>query len=134
MDKFASQYGCEFNKLDADAICSWYEYPMSVLTPEGNSIFQSKEEFLTSVERLLKMYRSFNFSHASVLKETISIGKYGLNQNDVVWRLIDNAGEAIIDFEITYIFKKKEKRIILCGVISHNEFTEWQKILEANKD
>jgi hypothetical protein len=133
MDDFASQYGCDFNKLDADAICSWYEYPVSVLTPEGNSIFQSKNEFLTSVEKLLRMYRSFNFSHASVLKETISIGKYGLNQNDVVWRLIDNDGEAIIDFEITYIFKKKEERIVLCSVISHNEFIEWKKKLETRK-
>ncbi len=132
MDNFASQYGCDFNKLDANAIFTWYEYPLSVLTPEGNSIFRSKEEFLTSVEKLLQMYRSFNFSHASVLKETISIGKYGLNQNDVVWKLIDNAGETIIDFEITYIFKKKEERIVLCGVISHNEFSEWKKRLETS--
>ena len=132
MNNFASQYRCDFNKLDADAICSWYEYPVSVLTPEGNSIFQSKEEFLSSVEKLLKTYRAFNFSHASVLKETISIGKYGLNQNDVVWRLINNAGETIIDFEITYIFKKKEERIVLCCVISHNEFGEWRKKLETN--
>jgi hypothetical protein len=106
---------------------------VSVLTPEGNSIFQSKEEFLASVEKLLNMYRSFNFSHASVLKETISTGKYGLSQSDVVWRLIDNAGEAIIDFEITYIFKKKEERIVLCGVISHNEFFEWKKILNTSR-
>ncbi len=133
MDNFASQYGCDFNKLDADAICSWYEYPLSVLTPEGNSIFQSKEEFLTSVEKLLKMYRSFNFSHASILKETISLGKHGLNQNDVVWRLIDNAGETIIDFEITYFFKEKEGKIVFCGVISHNEFIEWKKKLETNR-
>ena len=132
MDNFASQYGCDFNELDADAICSWYEYPVSVLTPEGNSIFQSKEEFLSSVEKLLKMYRSFNFSHATVLKESISLGNHGLNQNDVVWRLIDSAGETIIDFEITYIFKKKESRIVLCGVISHNEFTEWKKKLETS--
>jgi hypothetical protein len=133
MNGFASQYGCDFNKLDADAICTWYEYPVSVLTPEGNSIFQSKNEFLTSVEKLLKMYRSFDFSHASVLKETISIGKYGLNKNDVMWRLIDSAGETIIDFEITYIFKKKEERIVLCGVVSHNEFIEWKKKFETRK-
>ena len=133
MNGFSSQYGCDFNKLDADAICTWYEYPVSVLTPEGNLIFQSKNEFLTSVEKLLKMYRSFGFSHASVLKETISIGKYGLNQNDVMWRLIDSAGETIIDFEITYIFKKKEERIVLCGVVSHNEFIEWKKKLETRK-
>jgi hypothetical protein len=133
MDNFASQYGCDFNKLDADAICSWYEYPVSVLTPEGNSIFQSKEEFLTSVEKLLKMYRSFNFSHATVLKENISLGKYGLHQNDVMWRLIDNSGEEIIDFEITYFFKEKEDRVVLCGVISHNEFVEWKKKIEASR-
>lgn len=131
MDNFATQYGYDFNNLDADAICGWYEYPVSVLTPEGNSIFQSKEEFLTSVEKLLIMYRSFNFSRASVLKESISLGKYGLNQNDVMWRLIDNTGETIIDFEITYIFKKKEERIVLCGVVSHNEFFEWKKKLET---
>jgi len=134
MDKFANQYGYDFNNLDADAICSWYDYPVSVLTPDGNSVFQTKEEFLDSVEKLLKMYRSFNFSHASVLKETISIRKSGLNQNDVLWRLIDNAGETIIDFEITYIFKKIEERVILCGVISHNEFIEWKKKLKASQD
>ncbi|MEH6448477.1 MAG: hypothetical protein V7765_07390 [Oleispira sp.] len=133
MDNFASQYGCDFNKLDADAICSWYEYPVSVLTPEGNSIFQSKEEFLTSVEKLLKMYRSFNFSHATVLAENISQGKYGINQNDVAWRLVDNTGETIIDFEITYFFKEKEERVVLCGVISHNESIEWKKKLEVKR-
>jgi len=133
MDNFASQYGYDFNKLDADAICSWYEYPVSVLTPEGNSIFQSEEEFFSSVEKLLKIYRSFNFSHATVLKESISLGKHGLNQNDVVWRLIDNTDEIIIDFEITYFFKEKEDRVVLCGVISHNEFIEWKKKLEEKK-
>lgn len=134
MDNFASQYGCDFNKFDADAICSWYEYPVSVLTPEGNSIFRTKEEFLISVKKLLKMYSSFSFSHAIVLKESISLGKHGLNQNDVVWRLVDNAGETIFDFEITYFLKEKEERIVLCGVISHNELIEWKKKLETSRD
>lgn len=133
MNNFASQYGNDFNQLDADAICSWYEYPLSILTPQGNSIFESEEEFLVSVEKLLKIYLSFNFSHAKVLKESITLGKYGLNQNDVMWQLIDNDGEVIIDFELTYFFKEKEERIRLCGVISHNEFSEWQKKLETTK-
>jgi hypothetical protein len=79
------------------------------------------------------MYRSFNFSHTTVVAENTSLEKYGLNQNDVVWRLVDNVGETIIDFEITYFFKEKEERVVLCGVISHNEFIEWEKKLEAKR-
>jgi hypothetical protein len=51
-----------------------------------------------------------------------------------VWRLVDNACETIFDFEITYFFKEKEERIVLCGVISHNELIEWKKKLETSRD
>lgn len=133
MNNFASQYGKDFNDLNADAICNWYQFPLSVLTPQGSSVFETKKDFLISVEKLLKTYRSFNFSHAEVLTESVTLRENGLNQNDVVWRLIDDNGELIIDFEITYFFKEHEAEIRLCGVISHNEFSEWHKKLEATK-
>lgn len=131
MNNFARRYGEDFNHLDANAICSWYEFPLSILTPQGNSIFRTEKELLASVDELLKIYRSFNFSHAVVLKESVTMGGYGLDQSDVIWRLIDENNEAIIDFEITYFFKEKSGKTRLCSVVSHNEFSEWQKKHEA---
>jgi len=133
MNSFVSTYAEDFNRLDANAISSWYEFPLSILTPQGNSIFNSAEDFTQSVEKLLEVYRSFKFSHAEVVREFRSEGLHGLNQTDVVWRVVDQQGETIIEFDISYLFKEKEGRARLCGVVSHNEFTEWQKKLKLAK-
>jgi hypothetical protein len=133
MSSFVKQYGKDFNCLNAEAICSWYEFPLSVLTPQGNSVFRSEKEFIDSLEKLLGMYRTFNFSHAEVLQDSIIEGRHGLSQTDVVWRLIDKNDEPIIDFEITYFFKEEEGETKICGVVSHNEFSEWMKKKKLNK-
>jgi hypothetical protein len=133
MNSFISQYAEDFNRLDASAISSWYEFPLSILTPQGNSIFNSVDDFTHSLEKLLDVYRSFKFSHAKVVKETISEGLHGLNQVDVLWGLVDQQGKAIIEFDISYFFKEKEGNTILCGIVSHNEFTEWQTKLKLAK-
>jgi hypothetical protein len=134
MNSFLKQYGKDFNCLNADAICSWYEFPLSILSPQNNSVFNSATEFVASIEKLLEMYRAFKFSHAEVLQETITEGLYGLNQIDVTWRLVDENNDSIINFEITYFFKEKEGETKICGVVSHNEFSEWKKKTKSQKD
>jgi hypothetical protein len=133
MSSFLKQYGEDFNCLNAEAICSWYEFPLSILTPQGNSVFRSDNEFINSIEKLLGMYSAFNFSHAEILQESTTEGKHGLNQVDVVWRLIDKNDEPIIDFEITYFFKEEGEKTKICGVVSHNEFSEWGKKQQSKK-
>lgn len=131
MTSLISQYAKDFNRLDAEAIADWYEYPLSILNPKGNTIFSSHKEFTESVEKLLTMYRSFDFSYAEILQETTIKGKHGLDQVDVSWRLFNNKDKPIIDFDITYFCKLKDTQTRLCGVVSHNEFSEWQKKLKG---
>lgn len=131
MTSLISDYAEDFNRLDAEAIAGWYEYPLSILTPKGNTVFSSSKEFTESVEKLLMMYRSFDFSYAKILQEITIKGKHGLDQVDVSWRLFNHKDEPIIDFDITYFFKMKGAVTKLCGVVSHNEFSEWQKKLKS---
>lgn len=132
MDSFIELYKNDFNNLDAKSISSWYEFPISVLTPSGNSIFNSDKEFIDSVTSLLNTYQTFNFSHALILSKRVTKGLHGLHQIDVSWRLINKSNEPIIDFDISYIFKIKDENVIICGVISHNEFSEWKRISTRN--
>lgn len=126
---FVDRYAEDFNRLDAKAICGWYEYPLSVLSPQGNAIFNHEGEFRLAVDRLLMTYRSADFKKAVVLDEGLAPGKYGLNRQDIRWQLMDQNDEAIVEFEISYFCKDQDGRVRICGVISHNESAEWKRKL-----
>jgi len=130
VDNFIKQYARDFSEMDVSAITNWYEFPLSVLTPKENICYSNKEEFEKSSKLLLRLYRSFKFSTAVVKEHRTYNEKYGLKTLDVSWQLFDTASNPIIAFENTYFIKTKSGKKRIVGVISYNEFAEWQKVKE----
>jgi len=130
MEDFIKSYAQDFTEVNANAIAKWYEFPLSVLTPTGNTCYSDRSELEKSLKRLLRLYRTFNFSQAIVKEHKISKQLHGLEHLDVSWQLLDKADEEIITFDNLYILKEFSGYKKIVGVISYNEFTEWEKVRE----
>jgi hypothetical protein len=123
IEDFLDAYRNAFEAFDASAVADLFTYPSQITSDAGErpvTTIAGREAWTAELERLLDTYREIGFHSAEVLDAQVIELSPGLVQATVRWRLLDQAGGRIYDFDASYTLLDVGQGMQLAA-IAHNE-------------
>ena len=120
---FFDSYRSAFEKRDAADIALHFRFPLHVTGDAGQVttvVVPSIDAWRPQLERLLGAYQQFGVSTAEVLSSQITRFSPRLLLAAIKWRLVNEAGAPIYEFEATYTLTQSDDGLKVVA-IAHNE-------------
>ncbi len=126
IERFLDAYRGAFETFDAPAIADLFAYPATVVgdAPGGLTVARvvSREAWLPQIERLLEAYRAMGVRSAQARERCSMQLARGLAQVTLQWRLLDETGDTLYDFDASYTLVDQGQGLRIVAV-AHNETT-----------
>ncbi|MEO5965115.1 MAG: hypothetical protein ABIR11_06590 [Candidatus Limnocylindrales bacterium] len=121
--EFVDAYRMAFERFDASAIANLFFYPCQI-TSDGGEIsvvsVPTRDAWLPQVERLVETYRTIGVRSAEVVTLQVVELTPRLAEAAITWRLVDEAGQRLYDFDATYTLADPGVGLRIT-TIAHNE-------------
>jgi hypothetical protein len=120
---FLRAYRSAFEAFDASAVADLFTYPCQITSDAGErpvTTVADREAWAGQLERLLDAYRQIDVRSAEILEAQVTELSPRLAQATVRWRLLDEAGARIYDFDASYTLLDIGQGMQLAA-IAHNE-------------
>lgn len=132
---FLRAYRSAFEAFDASAVVDLFTYPCQITSDAGErpvTTVADREEWGGQLERLLDAYRQIDVRSAEILDAQVTELSPRLAQATVRWRLLDEAGARIYDFDASYTLLDIGQGMQLAA-IAHNETARLRAALEQTR-
>ena len=120
---FFESYRSAFEKRDAASIALHFRFPLQVTGDAGQVttvVGPGSEAWRPQLERLLGSYKQFGVATAEVLSSQTTRFSPRLALAAIKWRLVNDAGAPIYEFEATYTLAQSDDGLKIVA-IAHNE-------------
>ena len=120
---FFESYRSAFEKRDAPAIALHFRFPLFVAGDAGQVttvVVPSIDGWKPQLERLLGAYRQLGVATAEALSSQITRFSPRLVVAAIKWRLVNEAGAPVYEFEATYTLAQSDDGLKVVA-IAHNE-------------
>jgi hypothetical protein len=124
-----------FEAFDASAIADLFTYPCQITSDVGErpiTTIADREAWAVELERLLDTYREIGVRSAEIVDAQVTELSPRLVQATVRWRLLDQAGGRIYDFDASYTLLDVGQGMQLAA-IAHNETARLREALEQTR-
>lgn len=131
-EDFLDAYRNAFEAFDASAVADLFIYPCQITSDVGESpvtTVPSRDAWIAQVEGLLDAYRAIGVRSADALDAQVTELGPRLAQATVRWRLLDQTGARIYDFDASYTLLDVGHGMQLAA-IAHNETARLRAALE----
>jgi hypothetical protein len=132
---FLRAYRSAFEAFDASAVADLFTYPCQITSDAGErpvTTVADREAWAGQLERLLDAYRQIDVRSAEILDAQVTELSPRLAQATVRWRLLDEAGARIYDFDAAYTLLDIGQGMQLAA-IAHNETARLRAALEQTR-
>jgi hypothetical protein len=132
IEEFLDAYRNAFEAFDASAVADLFTYPCQITSDAGErpvTTVADREAWVGQLERLLATYREIGVRSAEILDAQVTEPSPRLVQTTVRWRLLDQAGARIYDFDAAYILLDVGQGMRIAA-IAHNETTRLRAALD----
>ena len=123
IEDFLDAYRNAFEAFDASAVADLFTYPCQITSDAGErpvTAVADRQAWTGHLERLLDTYREIGVRSAAILEAQVTELSPRLVQATVRWRLLDQAGGRIYDFDASYTLLDVGQGMHLAA-IAHNE-------------
>ena len=120
---FLDAYRNSFQAFDAPAVADLFTYPCQITSDAAErpvATVADRAAWVRQLERLLDTYREIGVRSAEILDTRVTELSPRLVQATVCWRLVDEAGAPIYDFDASYTLLDLGHGMQLAA-IAHNE-------------
>lgn len=135
IEEFLDAYSDAFEAFDASAVADLFTYPCQITSDAGErpvTIVADREAWADQLERLLDTYREIGVRSAEILDTQVTELSPRLSLATVRWRLRDQAGARIYDFDASYTLLDVGQGTQLAA-IAHNETTRLRAALAQTR-
>jgi hypothetical protein len=135
IQEFLDAYGNAFRAFDASAVAALFTYPCQITSDAGErpvTTVADRGAWVRQLERLLDAYREIGVRAAEILDAQVAELSPRLVQATVRWRLLDEAGARIYDFDASYTLLDFGQGMQVAA-IAHNETARLRAALEQTR-
>jgi len=128
---FFTSYCTAFIRQDAPAIAKQFADVVHVSSDEGREVtvtIATAEEWRTTIDRLLEMYRAINVGSVEAIGLATDALSPRLVQARLRWALYDKAKQPLYEFDGMYTLARHTEKFRITA-IAHNEITQYRDCL-----
>jgi len=128
---FFTSYCTAFIRQDAPAIAKQFADVVHVSSDEGREVtvtIATAEEWRTTIDRLLEMYRAINVGSVEAIGLATDALSPRLVQARLRWALYDKAKQPLYEFDAMYTLARHTEKFRITA-IAHNEITQYRDCL-----
>jgi hypothetical protein len=120
VNKFFEGYCHAFDHGDLNHILQCFHYPCLIIFGPQVTAFQSKEELLVGLKKLLAIYQQKGYQKSSFKVEALSFFNPSHYLVTLHWTILRNEGKAV-EFAITYQIIEKDQQLKIVVVTNLEE-------------
>jgi SnoaL-like domain len=135
IEEFLNAYRNAFRAFDASAVADLFTYPCQITSDAAErpiTTVADRGAWVRQLERLLDAYRELGVRSAEILDAQVAELSQRVVQATVRWRLLDEAGARIYDFDASYTLIDFGQGMQLAA-IAHNETARLRAALEQTR-
>jgi hypothetical protein len=128
---FFTSYCTAFIRQDATAIAKHFADLVHVTSDEGREVtvtIANAEEWRTTIDRLLEMYRAIDVGSVEAIGLATDALSPQLVQARLRWALYDKAKQPLYEFDAMYTLARHTEKFRITA-IAHNEIPQYRSCL-----